>query len=331
MGFVERFRSLLTGLVLAGASAAAATHPGPARAQSAPDAAAYPSRAVTLVVPFDAGSATDVVARTLQPHVTAALGQPVVVVNRAGASGTIGAGEVAQARPDGHTVGLLGMAGLVLLPHARRLAFELGSFDFLCQVYSAPVVAMVAPNSPHRTIRDLIAFGRANPEQVFYGSPGIGTPDHVNTASFLRANGVTGTHVPFGGGGAATTALLGGQITLFANTTVVLRAHNLRPLAVLVPRRLPDLPEVPAAGEFGPAFDATIWAVLAAPRGLPAEVRARLTAACRQVLETPPYREAATRAGFPPLFRDGAAFDPFVRAEFARYGTQMRQEGLELR
>jgi tripartite-type tricarboxylate transporter receptor subunit TctC len=320
---VRWIRPVLGALALTCAAVAA-----PARAQTTE---AFPARAVTVIVPFDAGSATDVVARTLQPHLSAALGQPAVVVNRAGASGTIGAGEVAQARPDGYTVGLLGMAGLALLPHVRRLPFELGSFDFVCQVYSAPVVAMVAPNSPHATIQELLAFGRANPEAVFYGSPGIGTPDHINTASFLRANGVIGTHVPFGGGGAATAALLGGQITLFANTTVVLRAHNLRPLAVLVPERLPDLPDVPAAGEFGPAFNATIWAVLAAPRNLPAAVRARLTGACRQVLENPAYRQVATRAGFPPLFRDGEAFGAFVRAEYARYGDLMRQEGLELR
>lgn len=298
---------------------------------AAAQTARYPTRPVTVIIPFDAGSATDVVARTLQPHLSAALGQQAVIVNRAGASGTIGAGEVAQARPDGYTTGLLGMAGLALLPHVRRLPFEHSSFDFICQVYSAPVVAMVAPNSPYRTIQDLLAFGRANPEQVFFGSPGIGTPDHINTASFLRANGVTGTHVPFGGGGAATTALLGGQITLFANTTVVLRAYNLRPLAVLMPQRLPDLPDVPAAGEFGPPFEATIWAVFVAPKGLPAEERAKLTNACRDALATPAYREAATRAGFPPLFRDGAAFGTFLNSEFTRYGVQMRQEGLDLR
>lgn len=293
--------------------------------------ARYPTRPVSVIIPFDAGSATDVVARTLQPHLSAALGQQAVVVNRAGASGTIGAAEVAQARPDGYTTGILGMAGLALLPHVRRVPFEHASFDFICQIYSAPVVAMVAPNSPHRTIQDLLAFGRANPEQVFFGSPGIGTPDHINTASFLRANGVTGTHVPFGGGGAATTALLGGQITLFANTTVVLRAYNLRPLAVLMPQRLPDLPDVPAAGEFGPPFEATIWAVFTAPKGLPAEERTKLTNACRDALASPAYREAATRAGFPPLFRDGEAFGSFLSGEFTRYGSLMRQEGLDLR
>ena len=291
----------------------------------------FPARAISVIVPFDAGSATDVVARTLQPYLAAALGQPAVVVNRAGASGTIGAGEVAQARPDGYTTGLLGMAGLALLPHVRRLPFELASFDFICQVYSAPVVAMVAPNSQFRTIGDLIAFGRANPERIFYGSPGIGTPDHINTASFLRANGVIGTLVPFGGGGAATSALLAGQITLFANTTVVLNRSNLRPLAVLTPSRLPELPDVPAAGEFGPPFDATIWAVFAAPRGLPPVVRARLTEACRKALETPAFSEAAIRAGFPPLFRDGEGFNAFVRREYDRFGATMRQEGLEIR
>ena len=132
-----------------------------------------------------------------QPTLSAKLGQPVVVMNRPGASGTIGTGAVAAAKPDGYTVGLLAMGSTVMVPHFRKLAYDLDSFDFICQVYSAPVLVMVAANSPFRDIRALLEFGKANPEKMFYGSPGIATPDHINTANFLRQNGVVGQCLEF--------------------------------------------------------------------------------------------------------------------------------------
>lgn len=291
----------------------------------------YPSRPIQLMVPFDAGSSTDVVARAMQPTLAAKLGVSVLVVNKPGASGTIGAADLARQQPDGHAIGILGMGGIAMLPHVRKLSFDLESFDFVCQIYSAPVIVMVAPNAPHRDIRALIDYGKTNPEKLFYGSPGIGTPDHINMANFLRQNGVVGTHVPFQGSGAVSQAILSNQITAVSNTTVLLRAYNLRPLAVLTPQRLPSLPDVPSAGEFGPPVDASIWAVLAAPRGLPATVLAALEQACRATLEDPAYLTIAERAGFPPLFRDGAAFRTFVGGEFTRYGSMMKAEGLDLK
>lgn len=288
------------------------------------------AQATQMIVPFDAGSSTDVVARAMQPTLSAKLGQTVIVMNKAGASGTIGAAELARAKPDGQTIGLLGMAGIAMVPHFRKLAFTLDSFDFICQIYSAPVIVMVAPNSPHRDIRSLLAFGKANPGKLFYGSPGIGTPDHINMANFLRQNGVTGTHVPFSGGGAVSQAILSDQITAVSNTTVLLKAYQLRPLVVLTPKRLAELPDVPAAAEIGPPVETSIWAVLAAPKGLPADIRSSLEQDCRMTLDDPTYRTIAERAGFPPFFRDGPAFRNFVADEYKRYGELMKAEGLEL-
>lgn len=297
--------------------------------QLAPVLAAAQS-ATQLIVPFDPGSSTDVVARAMQPTLSEKLGQTVIVLNKAGASGTIGAAELARSRPDGQTIALLGMAGIAMVPHFRKLPFTLESFDFICQVYSAPVIAMVAPDSPYKDIKSLLAFGRENPGRLFYGSPGIGTPDHINTANFLRQNGVVGTHVPFSGGGAVANAILSGQITMIANTTVLLNAYKLRPLATLTAKRLDELPDVPAAAEFGPPVEASIWAVLTAPKGLPSNTKATLQEACRVTLEDPAYRTIALRAGFPPSFRDGDNFRDFVTEEYRRYGTLMKAEGLEL-
>jgi tripartite-type tricarboxylate transporter receptor subunit TctC len=292
----------------------------------------YPARPIQLIIPFDPGSSTDVVARAMLPALSAQVGQNVFIVNKPGASGTLGAAELARAKPDGYTLAILGMAGISILPHVRRLTFDLDSFDFVCQVYSAPVVVMVAPDSKFGDIKSFIEWGRQNPEKIFYGSPGIGTPDHLNMAGFLRLHGVQGTHVPFGGGGGVTRAIMSGDLTAVANTTVLLRAYNLKPLAVLMPERLPDLPTVPAAHEFGPPAEASIWAVVTAPKGLPADVRQQLDTACRATLADPTYRATAEKAGFPPLatYRDGAAFRTFVEGESAKYSRMIKAEGLTI-
>ena len=292
--------------------------------------AAHADQPTQLIVPFDAGSSTDVVARALQPTLSAKLGQTVLVINKPGASGTLGGAELARARPDGKTIAILGMAGIAMVPHFRKLSFDLESFDFICQVYSAPVIVMVAPDSPYKDIRQLLDFGRAEPGKLFYGSPGIGTPDHINMANFLRQNGVTGTHVPFSGGGAVSQAILSSQIVAVSNTPVLLNAYKLRPLAALADKRLPELPDVPAAGEFGPPIDTSIWAVMAGPKGLAPEVKASLEQACQATLGDPAYQAIALRAGFPSYFRPGEAFRRFVGDEFKRFGAQIKVEGLEL-
>jgi tripartite-type tricarboxylate transporter receptor subunit TctC len=290
----------------------------------------YPSRPVQMIVPFDPGGSVDVIARVMQPTLSAKLGQTVVVINKPGASGTIGSVALVGAKPDGYIIAILAMGSTAMVPHFRKLSYNLESFDFICQVYSAPVLIMVGPNSPYRDIQSLLAFGKANPEKVFYGSPGIGTPDHINMANFLRQNGVVGTHVPYAGSGAAAQALISNQLTVVSNTPVLLRAHQLRPLAVLTSQRLPEWPDVPAAKEFGPPAEASIWAVLAAPKGLPEAVRTELEQACRQTLDDPAYRATAERGGFPPLFRDSNATKTFVVSEFNKYGPIIKSEGLEL-
>jgi tripartite-type tricarboxylate transporter receptor subunit TctC len=293
-------------------------------------AESYATHAIQLIVPFDPGSSTDVVARSMQPTLGSRLGQSIVVINKAGASGTIGSAAVAASKPDGYTVGILGMGGTVMVPHFRKLSYDLDSFDLVCQIYSAPVVVMVSPKSQFKDINALLEYGKANPDKIFYGSPGIGTPDHLNTATFFRLAGVKATHVPFSGGGAVVTAILSEQITVVANTTVTLNAHRLRPLAVLAPQRLADYPEVPTAREIGVPFEASIWAVLAAPKGLAQPVRTTLEEACSEMLKDPNYRGIAERAGFPPYYRAGDELKSFVKSEYDRYGKFIRDEGIDM-
>jgi len=189
---------------------------------------------------------------------------------------------------------------------------------------------MVSPKSPFRDIQALIEYGKANPGKLSYGSPGVGTPDHLNTATFFRMAGVEALHVPFTGGGAAVTALISDQISVVANTTVTLNAHHLRPLVVLTPQRLRELPDVPTAREAGISFEASIWAVLAAPKGLPQPVKSALEQACSATLKDARYREIADRAGFPPYYRAGEELRGFIRSEYDRYGKFIRDEKIEM-
>lgn len=292
-------------------------------------AQSFPTHPVQFIVPFDAGSSTDVVARSMQPPLGARLGQSVVVVNKGGASGTIGAAALAASKPDGYTVGLLAMGGTVIVPHFRKLSYDLDAFDLICQIYSAPVVVMVSPKSAFQDIGALLEYGRANPGKITYGSPGIGTPDHLNTATFFRQAGIEALHVPFSGGGAAVTGLLSNQIDVLANTTVTLNAHRLKPLVILTPQRISELPNVPNAREVGIAFEASIWAVLAAPKGVEQPVRTVLERACGEMLADAQYRGVAERSGFTPHYRAGAELREFVKAEFVRYGRFVSEEKLD--
>jgi tripartite-type tricarboxylate transporter receptor subunit TctC len=166
---------------------------------AAGSAAAFPERPLRAVVPFDPGGSTDLIMRALQEPLSRELGQPVVVVNRPGAASTIGAAEVMNSRPDGHGFGMLTLSSLALVPHTRTVPYAHERFDFVCQVYETPTLLMVHPNSPLRSLADVVAMARARPEALFYGSPGPGSLNHIAMAGFLHAHGVQGTHVPFTG------------------------------------------------------------------------------------------------------------------------------------
>lgn len=292
-----------------------------ALAMAASPAAAFPDRPLRAVIPFDPGGSTDLMMRALQEPLSRELGQPVVAVNRPGAASTIGAAEVMNSRPDGYAFGMLTLSSLALVPHTRSVPYALDRFDFLCQVYETPTLLMVAPNSPLRSVADVVAVARARPEALFYGSPGNGSLNHVAMAGFLHANGVQGTHVPFNGVAPMNQALVAGHITVVADSALSMRAHRLRPLAVFGPARLPDLPDVPSLAETGNGFDATIWGGLVAPAGLPPEVRGRLESACERAVGGDAFAQVAGRLASRPLHRAGAAFRDHVLAESARYGA----------
>ena len=292
---------------------------GAARAQG------WPSKPIRLVSPFPPGAVVDTLCRTLAPPLGEALGQPVVVENRPGAGGNVGMEFVAKAPADGYTLGMGGIATHGINPSVyARMPFDpVRDFAPITFVASNINVLVVHPSVPADDVRQLIAYARANPGRLSYGSAGAGTSQHLAGEMFKQITGVEMTHVPYKGAGPAVTDLLGGQIPLMfvdiSATLAHIRAGKLRALAVLTPERTPLL-DVPTAIEQGLAgFDVNAWFGLFAPAGTPRELVARLNAASVSALRLAATRERLESLGLSPAPGAPEEFAALVRAELERW------------
>ncbi|MBI0534298.1 tripartite tricarboxylate transporter substrate binding protein [Roseomonas sp. KE2513] len=278
------------------ASSAAALAAGPARA-------AWPERPVTMIVAFPPGGGTDVAARTLARFLERELGQSVVVLNRAGAGGEIGWAEMARAQPDGYTIGFINTPNIVSIPIERQARYRLEDFAPVANVVDDPGAFLVPPDSRFRTLPDLVAFAKANPDTVTYGTTGIGSDDHLAALAFERLAGVRMTHVPFAGAAPVRNAILGRQI-MVASMNVGegindMRQDQLRALGQMATERWAEAPDTPTFREQG--FDVVQGSMrgLAAPAGVPAPVLERLAAATRAVMEDAEFRRLASQQALP--------------------------------
>jgi len=274
--------------------------PGGARAQPA-----YPDRPITLVDGFVPGGGSDIVARLLASRLQAELGQPVVVENRAGASGTVGMAGVLRSRPDGYTLAIGTISSLSVLPQvmARKPYDPLTDSTPILLVASVPQVVVVNENSPFRSLAELLAHARANPGKLNFASSGIATSQHLAGEMLGRAAGVEMTHVPYRGSGQALADLMAGQVDLNVDTLPTnlphIRSGKLRALAVTTPARVEWLPEVPTVAESGfPGFDRKVWYMIVGPAGLPAPIAERWAAALNTALATPEIAQRLRDTGF---------------------------------
>lgn len=294
-------------------------------------AADFPSRALNLVVPFGPGGTTDVLARGLGAEMAKVLGQSVVIVNKVGASGSIGATEVANAAKDGHTLGMLPVGPLTTQPNLRRLTYGPESFDYVCLVYSNPQLLLVRADSPWKTYGDLVAYARQNPGKLNYGSSGIGSVPHLAVVALANAAKISVFHVPHKGEADALVSILGGHITMFVSHPTFMTAHpdKLRGLFVMAPNRLADHPNLPTLVEQGgPALSFEVWGGLVTPKGTPAPVLAALEGACRTATSSEAFRKQMETLQTPVKYLDGKSFGAFVAGEFERNGRLMRESGI---
>ena len=258
--------------------------------------AVYPSRPIRLIVPFGAGGSTDMVARLLAEKMGPILGQAVVIENKGGAGGSIGASEIAKSAPDGYTIGMATVsthganpAIMTKLPHDARK-----DFAPITNVMSVPSVFVVHPSVPAKTMKEFIALAKAHPGKYTFASPGTGSLGHANIENFMNLAGIELLHIPYKGAGQALTDALGGQVNAMTDNLPSslsnIQAGKLRPLAVLAFKRAEVLPDVPTYTELGYAqMGDGGWFGLVAPAGTPKAVIAKLNAAAHKAMQDPAY------------------------------------------
>jgi tripartite-type tricarboxylate transporter receptor subunit TctC len=290
-------------------------------------AQAWPAaKPVTLLVPFPPGGSTDMIARSLQPRLQEKLGGTFVVQNTAGAGGTLGATTAKRAAPDGYTVFVSSLGPFVIGPHLMKgLGYDpLKDFDYLTVAVQAPNILTVPANSPFKSVADVIAAQKANPGKVTFASAGNGTSDHLTAELFWQETQTQGVHVPYKGGAPAMQDLLGGQVdATFMNINTGLpnvKAGKLRALAITSTKRSPLLPEVPTMEELGyKGITVYSWQALAAPKGLPADIKTKLHDAIVAGLNDPAVKGKLLDLGFEIVGNTPEQFTAFQAAEFARW------------
>ncbi len=290
-------------------------------------AQAWPAKQpVTLLVPFPPGGSTDMIARTLGPKLQETLGGTFIVDNKAGAGGTLGAAMAKRAAPDGYTILVSSLGPFVIGPHLiKGVAYDpLKDFDYITVAVQAPNVLTVPANSPHKTLADVLAFHKLNPGKMSFASAGNGTSDHLTAELFWQQTGTTGLHIPYKGGAPAMSDLLGGQVdATFMNINTGLpniKAGKLRALAITSARRSPLLPDVPTMEEAGvKGVTVYSWQAFAAPKGLPADIKAKLHDAIVAGLNDPAIKPKLLELGFEIVGTTPEQFTAFQAAEFARW------------
>lgn len=291
---------------------------------------AYPARPVQVIVAFTAGGSVDVMARNLVAAISAQLGQPFVVVNREGATGTIGFGQLAAARPDGYTLGAGPTTPISTAPHlVKEVKYGVGSFEYICQSFENVFTISVRPESPFRSIGDLIAAARANPGQLSYGHSGNGTVPHLSVSNLAYRLGLDIVSVPYRGEVVQLPDLITGRIDFGAPSVAVVVGQKLRVLAVFADRRHPSFPDAPTFSELGMPSMPPGLNGLFAPKGTPPEILAVLERACEKATQSESFRAGAQRLHQPVIYLDGPAFAERARSEYGYKGELIKTLGIK--
>ena len=303
-------------------------------AASAQAPANWPTKPIRMVVPFAAGGTTDVVARMVGQKLAALWGQSVLIDNRAGAGGNVGADMVAKAPNDGYTI-LMASGSITINPHLyKSMPFDTRKdLQAITNVASGPMLLVVPESSAVKSVKDLIALAKAQPGKINFGSAGVGSQVHLAGENFADAAGISITHVPYKGEAPAYTDLIGNQVQMmvgnFAAASALLGNGRLRALGVTGKQRSPRLPEVPTVAESGlSGFENTGWFGLFAPAGTPPAIVAKIQLDTAKVLADPETRAQLDNLGITPVGNSTADFISAMDQESARWGVVVKNRGL---
>ena len=296
----------------------------------------YPAKTVRWIVPWPPGGGADVLSRMLSPQLSEALKQQIVIDNRGGAAGNIGAELAAKSPPDGYTIVFAYSGTHSINPSIyRKMPFRESDFAPIIQLASVPQVLVVHPSLPVKSVKDLVTLAKKRPGELTYGSSGSGAFNHLTGALFSMKTGTQLTHVPYKGGGPAAGALLSGEITMILGepATIVgfVKNGRVRALAVTGARRAPAMPELPTIAEAGVAgYDATSWNGMLAPAGTPADVIKRLNAEFNRIIGTPDMSKRMLDNGYEPVGGPPERFGELIRAEIAKWAPVVAAAGVRV-
>ncbi|MBI4193566.1 MAG: tripartite tricarboxylate transporter substrate binding protein [Betaproteobacteria bacterium] len=295
----------------------------------------YPAGPLRIVVPFTPGGGTDILARLLGQKLNEAWNQPAVVENRPGAGGTVGAAFAAKAAPDGHTM-LIVPAGYAAYPSLyKRLPFDqTRDLAPVSRLASGPLVLVVHPSLPARTVKELIALARKRPGDINFGSSGAGTLPHLSAELFNSMSRISMVHIPYKGAGAAVTDVLAGRVPVYfmniLQSLSLIKSGRLRALGVTTPGRSPIAQDIPSIAESGlPGFDMTNWYGLLVPAATPREAIAKLNAEVTRILQLPELKNRLAQDGMTVVASTPVQFGDFLSREMAKYARIVESAGIK--
>lgn len=288
-------------------------------------AQAFPTKPITIIVPASPGGAIDLAARLIGHKLTEAWGQPVTVDNRSGATGIIGTDFVAKAAPDGHTLALVASSHAINPSMVKKLPFDtVKSFEPVMLTHVVPLVLVVAPSLPVKSVKELIAYGKANPGKLTFASSGSGGAPHFSGELFKTMAGLDMTHIPYKGSTLAHPDLLSGRTSLMFDTVAAIKtqiaANNVRALAVTTAKRVDVLPNLPTMAEAGlPGYETSTWGGILAPAGTPKATIAKLNVEMNKILAMPDVREKLQGAGLEIGGGTPQQFADFIGSEIIKW------------
>ena len=296
---------------------------------------AWPTKPITIVVPASPGGAIDLAARLIGARMQADWGQPVTIDNRGGAAGMMGSDLVAKAAPDGYTLALVASSHAINPSLYRRLPFDtVKAFEPVVQTHVVPLVLVVTPGLPVKSVAELIAWGKAHPKELSFASSGNGGAPHMSGELFKAMAGIDMLHLPYKGSTLAHPDLMSGRVQVMFDTVAAIapqiKGGNVRALAVTTAKRsaaLPDVPTMPEAGLKG--YETSTWGGLLAPAGTPKEVVAKINAEANKALASAELREKFATAGVEPAGGTAAQFAAFIQSEMARWAKVAQSAGVQ--
>ena len=295
----------------------------------------YPSKPITMVLPFPLGGVAEIVGRPLAAIMEKSLKQPIVLINRPGAGGAVGMASVAKGAADGYTI-LMGLSSISIFPVSERIngkqpPYELKDFAPIALVTADPTVLVVRADGPYKTVKDFVDAAKANPGKINYSSSGVYGTLHVAMEIFANAAGIKLFHVPYGGGGPAVTALLGGQVEALASGPAAavgqIKGGKMRALASWSDKRLDMLPDIPTFKELGYDAEFYIWSGVFAPAATPSSVLMKLRQAVREAANAPEFRNAMEKVSTPVSYLDAPEFAKYWERDARRLAVAVEKIG----